>query len=285
MRTHSIQQQAISETFADRTNWADVTQERGNDTTNLYTLVNKGIRFELGARSFVRPKLRLTNRVKGPGRHQWRVYTPMFAKGDTSSIGAFLCMLDAARLHGCACTRTQRHGADTQSTDYDDQKELDFEIGYGSDDARRAAGAKDNEMVAYLTTQAANGVSWGSLSGGYMAVAGNAWHDLTLDLDMDVTGTQYIARWWVDGKFGHESSQGWGPEDTAEGLYPHISLEGLWWMTGAASPSAAAANAGAVTRTNTAFFDGYAFTPTHDCPRERRAAPAPLAGDAPTPPV
>lgn len=196
-----FQDSPVLETFSNINNWEDDSQ-RGGSAQHYYTTGNS-LQFNVPAISDVRPKIKLRNRTfRGPGRHQWRAYVPMRKAGDWSSVGAFLY--------------------------FDDYHEVDFEVGYGATNVRAETGAKDNQVVAYMTTQAIDGVSWITTDSGFVAIDGNMWHDFTIDLNLDITGTQYIIRWWIDGKLMKSSGQSWGPNDIGNGFTSHVSLENLW---------------------------------------------------------
>ncbi|KAL7754027.1 hypothetical protein RI367_000006 [Sorochytrium milnesiophthora] len=159
-----------------------------------------------------------------------------------------------------------------KGTDYDDYHEVDFEIGYGAAKVRQQLGAQDNHLVAYMTSQATDGASWISGDGSQVLVTGNAWHDLTLDVDLDITGTQFIIRWWIDGVLVKSSGQAWGPQDIGTGFTSHISLESMWWMAiGLDLQKGDRAD-------NVAYFDTYKFTPTSGCV-DPQQAPVPVGGD------
>ncbi|KAI9156002.1 hypothetical protein H9P43_009112 [Blastocladiella emersonii ATCC 22665] len=240
--------------FSSLASWTDASQAGGGPAN--YFSTGRALTFTVNPTTEVRPKLRYTpRRFLGPGRHQWRVYTPRRAPGTTASIGAFLY--------------------------FDDYHELDFEIGYGAADTRRALGARDHQLLAYVTTQAVDGRSWGTLSGTQVVIDGNAWHDLALDLDLDVTGTRFVVSWWIDGRRVFRSAQAWGPAAVSgNGFAALVSLENLWWMglkqgqTGYPGPPTYDPRAPRVSAT----FDTYQFTPNTQC--LPLSAPLPLPGDA-----
>ncbi|KAJ3277305.1 hypothetical protein HK104_003411 [Borealophlyctis nickersoniae] len=243
----SFSEGTFTENFDTMERWQDASQAGGGPSN--YIVANGMLRLQVDAATKVRPKIRYPDYTNAPGRHQWRVLVPLFQPGDITSIGSFLY--------------------------YDDYHEFDFEIGYGALDIRRQLGAADNEMVAYMTTQATDGNSWSTLDGSQVTIAANKWHDLTLDFLLDKTGTQYTVSWWIDGKLMKTSGQSWGPLYVGRGFQVYCSLENLWWMgLGYNGVNTT------VPHTNGAVWETYKFTPVNGCPNSL-PPPDPIGGDSP----
>ncbi len=113
------------------------------------------------------------------GIYTWRIFLPQIAAGEQVSVAGFIYR--------------------------DDAHELDFEIGYGTAEARSSCGAKPGELVACMTNQGFPNIS------NYTPVS-TGWHDFSISLADK--GGKYDARWLIDGKecqrqellFGNETS-------------------------------------------------------------------------------
>lgn len=116
------------------------------------------------ARTQERKKVR-TPQQYGAGRYIWRVYVSDLGMGDRASIGAWLYN--------------------------DDEHEIDFEIGSGTAADRAELNAADDEVVAYMTTQANphNHVK--------TKIKKNAWH--TFEIDLSLVDGKYLVKWIIDG--------------------------------------------------------------------------------------
>ncbi|KAI8912175.1 hypothetical protein DFJ77DRAFT_71558 [Powellomyces hirtus] len=228
------------ETFDNLSSWIDASQAGGS--AKNFGLVQNRVHFAVDPNSSHRVKLEHTERIRGSGRHQWRIFTPVRRPGDITSIGAFLYA--------------------------DDYHELDFEIGYGAEDVRTRLAAEQDQLVVYMTSQATDGVSWSSLDGSQILITGDAWHELAMDLALNDTGTQFIVAWWIDGEMVKQSGQSWGPTDIGDGFRSMISLENLWWMGsrgGNEQPPGSAQRPCSPDRSpNVACFDAYSYSPAAD---------------------
>ncbi|KAI8589170.1 hypothetical protein BDZ88DRAFT_157706 [Geranomyces variabilis] len=74
----------VNETFTTQGIWEDASQKGGGP--HNYGFVSYMLRFTVDPTSVMRPKLRFPTLMNGPGRHRWRVYVPMYEKGDITSI-------------------------------------------------------------------------------------------------------------------------------------------------------------------------------------------------------
>ncbi|KAJ3277263.1 hypothetical protein HK104_003491, partial [Borealophlyctis nickersoniae] len=232
----SFSEGTFTKNFDTMERWQDASQAGGGPSN--YIVANGMLRLQVDAGTKVHPKIRYPDYTNAPG-----------CGGPTPE-----------HLNTCS--------------NYDDYHEFDFEIGYGALDIRRQLGAADNEMVAYMTTQATDGNSWSTLDGSQVAIASNKWHDLMLDFLLDKTGTQYTVRWWIDGKLMKTSGQSWGPEYVGRGFQVYCSLENLWWMgLGYNGVNTT------VPRTNGAVWETYKFTPVNGYP-DSLPPPDPIEGDS-----
>lgn len=139
-----------------------------------------------------RSKFRTTTRSYSLGRYTWRAEVPAFAAGDQVSLGAFLYR--------------------------DDEHELDFEIGYGRDEARSGCGATASQMVACMTSQDHPHIS------NYIPID-PGWHEFTIELA--ASGDYYRAVWYIDGVQCQSQRLSYG-KDIPFSL--HCSLENLSFM-------------------------------------------------------
>ena len=230
---------AVFHRFTNTTGWTE--DHQGCATSaNWRLLGNATLQFVSDPYTPARAKLLYQlRRATGPGTHEWRIYTPLYRPGDITTATAF------ARL--------------------DDLHEFDFEIGYGTAVARTSAAAGSQDLVAYLTSQAQDGVSWATLDSSIVPISGNAWHTLTLDFTLDATGTQYVVRWLIDGLLRKTSIQRWGPQDAPAGLAAQVSLENLPWMGEWGNPPVYPGVVGS-RPTNYCLFETYRYTPRTTCP-------------------
>ena len=225
---------AVRDPLTQLADWVDGSQA-GAGPANYSASAASKLVFRVEAASRFRPKLHHKWTFVGPGRFEWRAYVPAFARGDWASLGAFLYRNDTL--------------------------ELDFEIGYGTDARRTAAGlttADTTIMLAHLTSQAQDGANPATLTQQVVPISGNAWHNLTLQLDLQPDRT-YTVRWWIDGTAVAAAPQQWGPADFP-GFYAFCSLENLPFMSDAPLPAVGATPSPAQ-RINTVTFDSFQFVP------------------------
>ena len=134
-------------------------------------------------RIFTRPYTRDRQKLFSPGkiytagRYRWHTYVPPIKRGEQVSIGSWIYC--------------------------DDHHELDFEVGYGTKNARQSCGAKDDELVAYMTNQDH------PYHSGCAAVK-PGWHDY--EIRLIPRNGKYLAQWLIDGKLKQEQQLQFGPE-------------------------------------------------------------------------
>lgn len=145
--------------------WEDGSQ--ATDGKILYEVKDGKLRFYTEAGTLQRPKVKTVNEDYSFGEYIWRIYIPTMGMNERVSIGAFIYR--------------------------DDTHEIDFEIGSGTAEARVRYGAKDDEVLMYLTSQ------------------GNPWHQTVIpikhecwyDFGMTISNrgdNKYRLVWTLDGK-------------------------------------------------------------------------------------
>jgi len=88
----------------------------------------EGGSLRIATRAKSKDRVKIATKQKfSAGEYTWVVFAPAMGVGDQASIGAFLY--------------------------HDDQHEVDFEIGYGTNELRKKLGAKEDELVCYFTSQ------------------------------------------------------------------------------------------------------------------------------------
>lgn len=97
------------------------------------------------------------------GTYSWRIFIPNIAAYEQTSIAGFIY--------------------------FDDEHELDFEIGYGTSKARAEYGAGPGDLVACMTNQAH------PFSSSYFSIS-PGWHNFSIRLD--VQDNRYVAYWLID---------------------------------------------------------------------------------------
>jgi hypothetical protein len=143
--------------------WEDASQNMNNVIN--YTIVGANLRFFTNPNTYERPKVKTIAKFNR-GRYSWRVYASEMGVGDMTSIGAFLY--------------------------HDDEHELDFEIGYGSQAKRTELGAQNDDLIVYMTSQGFPYYSY------QKKIKRNKWYTLTIDLLGEVN-SNYNAIWKIDG--------------------------------------------------------------------------------------
>lgn len=136
------------------------------DGLHLYEFKEGNLRLWTEAGSLQRPKFRNTDRT-GAGHYRWRVYVPEMGMNEKVSIGAFLYC--------------------------DDTHELDFEIGSGTAQKRKEYGAKEDEVLMYLTSQ---GNPWHQ---SIHPIKAGRWYDLGMILTL-VDKHHYSLTWTLNGQ-------------------------------------------------------------------------------------
>jgi len=121
------------------------------------------------ANTYDRTKLH-TDNLYQDGIYTWKTYIPTVGKGDMTSIGSWIYC--------------------------DDQHEVDFEVGYGTEDVRNKLHCSANELVACMTNQAF------PYKSKYVPIT-PGWHEFTIKLDLyDASGKGamfYEIHWLIDG--------------------------------------------------------------------------------------
>lgn len=176
--------------FDDLAGWVDDSQ---NNSPQSYRIESGNLRMWTRAQTRDRVKARTVDRFSA-GWYGWRVFVPSMGRGDQASIGAFLYR--------------------------DDQHELDFEIGYGTEKLRKELGAAAEDLVCYCTCQ---GHPYSSTQ---VLVKSNQWHSLALELVPGRDKT-YLARWLINGRLVKELNTTM-PQETSFTI--HCSLENLTFI-------------------------------------------------------
>jgi len=154
-----------------KTNWTDASQQTYGKTLydyrdgNIRIWTEAGIKQPAGFDYRQRPKIRTINQNYTTGDYNWRVYVPPMEMFSQVSIGAFLY--------------------------YDDEHELDFEIGSGTAAERSAANAQDDEVLMYLTSQ---DNPWHQ---SIQPIKSGQWYDLTLSIT-ETNQKKYTVKWLVN---------------------------------------------------------------------------------------
>ncbi|MES2240225.1 MAG: hypothetical protein V4497_08215 [Bacteroidota bacterium] len=149
--------------FDNLTEWVDATQvgnpnywiEDGTGILHMFTNAN----------TWERVKVKNSSGSYANGTYNWRVYVPTMGVGDMASIGAFL------------------YNNDTH--------ELDFEIGYGNQSIRQQLNAAEDDLVAYMTSQANPFQSYA------IKIKKEQWYNLTLELTLNSKG-RYVVNWKIN---------------------------------------------------------------------------------------
>ena len=144
------------------------------------------------ANTYDRTKMH-TPKAYGEGSYYWRTFVPEINPGDQVSVGSWLYC--------------------------DDQHELDFEVGYGTAQARKEAGAKDGDLVACMTSQDY------PYKSAYTPIK-PGWHDFQIVLTVRKNG-DYTAEWKIDGAQKQILELKYGPE---YGFLIHCSVENLKFL-------------------------------------------------------
>jgi len=146
--------------FDDLTGWTDASQVGSGN----FQLQNGILNIFTHANTWERSKVETTASF-GAGTYSWNVYVPTMGVGDMTSIGAFIYS--------------------------DDTHELDFEIGYGSQDVRTQLGAATDDLVVYMDSQANPPQSV------RITIKREQWYSLTLQLVLNSKG-RYVATWKIN---------------------------------------------------------------------------------------
>lgn len=154
--------------FADLDGWELANQ--GDDPIDHTSIENnnesedgKALKIYTEANSQQRKKVR-TVKQYGSGLYTWRTYISDLDEAKRASIGSWLW--------------------------HDDEHELDFEVGSGTSEERTALQAGDDEVIAYITSQANPWVQE------KVKIKKNAWH--VFQIDLKLVGGKYFATWLID---------------------------------------------------------------------------------------
>ena len=165
-----------------------------NDSPTMadnYAITDSILEIYTRPNTYDRIKFRSNDQVYVQGKYTWRVFVPEMGVGDMSSIGCFLYS--------------------------DDAHELDFEIGYGKDNVRKALNATDDELVVYITSQ---GNPHYQLK---TTIRRNQWYNL--DIDLELKNGKYVATWHINNNVVASSTLDYGPVETK--FYVFVSVENL----------------------------------------------------------
>lgn len=142
--------------------------------------------------TYDRQKMHTREKTFRNGTYKWRTFIPKIRPYDQVSIGSWIYC--------------------------DDRHEMDFEVGYGTREARKKCGAKKNELLACMTNQALPYVSK------YVPIK-PGWHEFCIKLEL-VNGC-YLVRWIIDGKQKNEQQLEFGREI---GFHIYCSVENLRFL-------------------------------------------------------
>ncbi len=161
--------QQLAPTFS--SDFTSLTLWRDDSTTGSpksYEIIDKEkglLRMSTRAGTKDRVKVATTQKFSA-GEYTWRVFVPEMGVGDQASIGAFLYQ--------------------------DDRHEIDFEIGYGTKELRNELGAKEDELVCYLTSQ---GFPHSSTQ---LLLKRKKWYECSIKLSYAENG-KYLIEWFLNG--------------------------------------------------------------------------------------
>jgi len=143
--------------------WYYYTHDKDQDK-EYYSIKDGILSITTRGNTMDRNKLHSNSSNYGEGVYTWRVYVPEIEPHAQVSVGAFIYA--------------------------DDTHELDFEIGYGKQEARESCGVGEGELVACLTNQAL------PFNSTYVKIL-PGWHECSIS--MDVVDNLYHATWEIDG--------------------------------------------------------------------------------------
>lgn len=155
--------------------------------------IDKGIlKIFTRAQSWDRKKIRTSDKIYTSGRYTWKTYIPQMGEKDQASVGSWIYC--------------------------DDHHELDFEVGYGTTEARKEANAAPDEMLAYMTSQ---DFPYSS----HVVTLKPGWH--IFEIDLTLKEGKYYATWWIDKKKRQEVQLQFGQEVA---FYIFCSVENLKFL-------------------------------------------------------
>lgn len=150
------------------------------------------------AGTFERPKRRTREKTYTSGVYTWKTFIPEVGPGDQTSFGSWIYC--------------------------DDRHEIDFEVGWGTNDMRNKTKAEAGELVACMTNQDFPGTT------SYAPVTAGEWHIFQIRLDLRTVKldgkkkTCYYCSWIIDGNTVKEKQLEFGPEI---GFHIFVSVENL----------------------------------------------------------
>ncbi|MEG1586339.1 MAG: hypothetical protein RR346_05645 [Bacteroidales bacterium] len=149
--------------FNSLSGWTDGSQNM--DGLKNYAIQGDTLRIFTRPNTWDRPKVHTQTNQYTRGLYRWRIYVPEMGEGDMASIGAFIY--------------------------YDDQHELDFEIGYGTAVDRKQVNAAPDELLVFMTSQH---FPYKSV---FKTIKANKWYNF--DLDLNIINGKYEVTWLIDG--------------------------------------------------------------------------------------
>jgi len=142
--------------------WKDASQ---NESPQSYHLENNNLKITTRANLYDRVKIQTKKTNFSIGSYTWKVYVPKYNLNEQCSIGAFLYN--------------------------DDNHELDFEIGSGTNQLRAELNAQSNDMVIYCTSQGF------PFSSNQFLIQSEAWHNLKIELSKG-ENNNYLVKWYIN---------------------------------------------------------------------------------------
>lgn len=148
------------------------------DTSTVYLAYMQEDTLCIKTRANTFDRIKMSNEViYTTGTYKWKTYIPVFNPGDMTSVGSWIYC--------------------------DDHHEVDFEVGYGTPEAREEAGCKEGEVVACMTNQDF------PFTSSYVPIL-PGWHEFSIRLDV-IDGC-YDIHWLIDGVERKNQKVGFGPE-------------------------------------------------------------------------
>lgn len=117
---------AFDSDFTSLQGWQDASATGSPKSYEIDKEDGGSLRISTRAETKDRVKVATTQKFSA-GEYTWNIFVPEMGAGDQASIGAFLYQ--------------------------DDKHEVDFEIGYGTNEIRDKLGAKEDELVCYFSSQ------------------------------------------------------------------------------------------------------------------------------------
>lgn len=177
--------------FNDLQEWED-----GSLNTNgkiNYTIENGNLKIFSNANTWERSKVKSIAKFNS-GTYKWRVYIPEMGIGDMTTVSSFLY--------------------------YDDQHELDFEIGYGSQAIRNQLLAQSDDLIVYMSSQA------NPFQSIQKKIKRGQWYNLSLEMILNSNG-KYHANWKIDDVILGTVQLNYGVETS---FYIYCSVENLQFI-------------------------------------------------------